>query len=143
MEKEVFDKYVKAGGIGSRIKKEVLGSIRPGMKILDLAEMIEKRIVELGGLPAFPVNIGINEVTAHYTPQANDARVISEGDLVKIDQGIHVDGYVADMAYTYCSKRHDYIETVERALGAALSTIKAGVRISEISQLSKARASGS
>ena len=133
MDQEILDKYIKAGKIGSQVKSEIFPKIKPGMKILDLAEMIEKRIIGLGGLPAFPVNIGINEITAHYTPQSSDAREIKEGDLVKIDTGIHIDGYVADMAYTYCSEKHDYIETVENALSNALSVIRPGVKVSEIS----------
>lgn len=134
MDNEILEKYKKAGEIGSKIKEEVLERIKPGMKILELAEFIEKRIVELGGKPAFPVNIGINEITAHYTPKSDDSTIIKQGDLVKIDQGIHVDGWVADMAYTYCSEKNEMVKAVERALEAGLKTVKPGVRISEISE---------
>ena len=134
MDSETLEKYKKAGKIGSKIKEEVLERIKPGMKILELAEFIEKRILELGGKPAFPVNIGINDITAHYTPKFDDATVIKLGDLVKIDQGIHVDGWVADMAYTYCSEKNELIKVVEKALEAGIKIIRMGVKISEISQ---------
>lgn len=134
MDSETLGKYRKAGEIGSKIKKEVLGKMKPGMRILELAEFIEKRILELGGKPAFPVNIGINDFTAHYTPKFNDETVIKPGDVVKIDQGIHVDGWVADMAYTYCSEKNELIKAVENALEAGIKAVKVGVKISEISQ---------
>ena len=134
MDQETLKKYRKAGRIGSRIKEEVLERIRPGMRILELAEFIEKRIFELGGKPAFPVNIGINDITAHYTPGFNDETAIKDGDVVKIDQGIHVDGWVADMAYSYCSEKNELIKAVEKALEAGIKLAKPGVRISEISK---------
>jgi methionyl aminopeptidase len=134
MDSEVLGKYKKAGEISKQVKKEVLEKIKPGMKILELAEFIEKRILELGGKPAFPVNIGINDITAHYTPKSGDETVIKPGDLVKIDHGIHVDGWVADMAYTYCSEKNELIKVVENALHAGIKVIKPGVKISEISQ---------
>lgn len=133
MDSETLEKYRKAGEISKQVKKEVLERIKPGMRILELAEFIEKRILELGGKPAFPVNIGINDITAHYTPKSDDATVIKAGDLVKIDQGIHVDGWVADMAYTYCSEKSELIKVVEKALETGVKTIRMGVKISEIS----------
>lgn len=134
MDSETLEKYKKAGEISKQVKKEVLEKIKPGMKILELAGFIEKRILELGGKPAFPVNIGINDITAHYTPQFNDSTIIKPGDIVKIDQGIHVDGWVADMAYTYCSGKNELIKAVEKTLEAGIKVIKPGVKISEISQ---------
>ena len=134
MDSETLEKYKKAGEISKQIKKEVLEKIKPGVKILELAGFIEKRILELGGKPAFPVNIGINDITAHYTPKSDDNTIIKAGDLVKIDQGIHMDGWVADMAYTYCSGKNELIKAVENALEAGIKVIRPGVKISEISQ---------
>lgn len=134
MENEILEKYVKAGKISSQVKGEVLEKIKPGMKILELSEFIERRIVELGGQPAFPVNIGLNDVTAHYTPRADEATAIKPGDLVKIDHGVHVDGWVADMAYTYCSEKSELIRVAEEALQAGIKAIRPGVKISEVSR---------
>jgi methionyl aminopeptidase len=133
MEKEILEKYLKAGRISAQMKREVLGKIKPGMKILELAEFIERRIAELGGKPAFPVNIGINEVTAHYTPKLGDSAIIKPGDLVKIDHGIQIEGYVADMAYTYCSGKNDLIEAAEQVLHAGIKVIRPGAKVAEVS----------
>jgi methionyl aminopeptidase len=134
MEGKILENYIKAGRISGQIKTEVLEMIKPGMNILELTEFIEKRIADFGGKPAFPVNIGINEVTAHYTPKTGDTTTIQAGDLVKIDHGVHVDGWVADMAYTYCSEKSDLITVVEKALEAGIKVIKPGAMVSEISQ---------
>jgi methionyl aminopeptidase len=131
---EILEKYKKAGEISAKIKNEVLKKIKPGMNILELAEFIEKRIFELGGKPAFPVNIGINDVTAHYTPKFDDATSIKEGDVVKIDHGVHIDGWIADIAYTYCSEKNDLIKVAEKALEEGIKAIRIGAKICEISQ---------
>lgn len=133
MEKGIMESYIRAGKIGAKIKGEVLKMIKPGMKILEIAEFIEKRTSDLGGATAFPVNIGINDITAHYTPSPGDATVIKEGDLVKIDQGIHVNGYVADMAYTYCSRKNEMIRVVESALKNGIKAVRPGAKIKDIS----------
>jgi len=134
MDEKILENYLKAGRIAAQVKQEILQTIKPGMKIIDLAEAIEKRIFELGGKPAFPVNIGINEIAAHYTPSINDNRQIAPGDLVKIDFGVHVDGYMSDLAFTYCSEKNELIEAAEKALETGLAVIKPGIKVSEISQ---------
>ncbi len=134
MKEHILEKYRKAGQVSAGIKKEILEIVKPGMKILDLAERIEKMTTERGCGIAFPVNIGINEITAHYTPVYNDETVIEKGDLVKIDQGLHMDGYVSDMAYTYCTEPHEYIKAAEEAVKAAIDVIKPGIGVSEISK---------
>ena len=63
---------------------------------------VEDSIFEKSAKPAFPVNISINEIAAHYTPSHTDERVIETVYLVKIDIGNQRDGYIGDMAFTYC-----------------------------------------
>jgi methionyl aminopeptidase len=133
MQQEVLEKYKKAGMIVAEIKQEVLKIIKPGIKLLDLADLIEDKIRQKAGLPAFPVNISVNEIAAHYTPSVNDTRIINPGDLVKIDIGAHIDGYIGDLAFTYCSESNPLIFGAEKALEAAIKIIKPGVTISEIS----------
>ena len=132
MEPEVLEKYRKAGKICADVKKEILKKIKPGMPILELAEYIEKGVSEKGGQPAFPVNISINEVAAHYTPTLNDETKIQAGDLVKIDIGVHVDGYIGDMAFTYCSEPSPLVEGSEKVLEKVIGIIKPGVTLAEI-----------
>ncbi|RLI98606.1 MAG: type II methionyl aminopeptidase [Candidatus Aenigmatarchaeota archaeon] len=132
MEKEVMDKYLKAGRICAEVRKKVESSIGVGMKLIDLANMVDNLISEKGGRPAFPVNISMNENAAHYTPPAGDTTEICEGDLVKVDIGVHIDGYIGDMAFTYCSEKNPLVDAVNNILADAIKVIKPGVTVSEI-----------
>jgi methionyl aminopeptidase len=135
MEKEVLDKYLKAGRICATVKKEALRVMKPGVRILEIAELIEGRIAELGGRHAFPVNISINEIAAHYTPCFNDTMEIKEGDLVKVDIGAHVDGYIGDMAFTYCSGKSDLIRANEKILQAGIKAVRPGILVSDLGNI--------
>jgi len=134
MDKEILEKYLKAGRICAEIREEISGMLKPGAKLLAIAETVDRKIHEKGAKPAFPVNISVNEVVAHYTPSFNDARVINPKDLVKIDIGVHVDGYIGDMAFTYCSEPNSLVKCSEQCVQAAIDVVKPGVTVSEISQ---------
>lgn len=132
MEKEVLDKYKKAGRIVAEVRQNISKMLKPGLKILDLANRVDDLIEKKGAKPAFPVNISINEVAAHYTPSFGDTKEIEEGNLVKIDIGVHIDGYIGDMAFTYCSQPNHLIKASEKVLEKAIKIIKPGVSIAEI-----------
>lgn len=135
MEKEILEKYRKAGRIAAEVRQEIEKKIRPGLKLLDLAGMIEALIEQKGGKPAFPVNISLNEIAAHYTPAVADIRVIEPGDLVKIDVGAHIDGYIGDLAFTCCSEKSPLIDCAWKVLENAVKIIKPGVSVAEISEV--------
>ncbi len=132
----MLEKYERAGEIVRKVKEEVVKLVKPGVKLLEVAEFVENRIVELGGKPAFPCNISINSDAAHFTPKRNDERVFKEGDIVKIDIGAHVDGYIADSAITIDLGDHeDLVECSKRALEKAIEVVHAGVNTAEIGEV--------
>jgi len=135
MEENNFEKYIEAGRILTESKAEVLKILRPGVKILEIAEFIEKKIVEKGGSPAFPVNISIDDVAAHYTPITGDMREIKDGEIVKIDLGVQVDGFIADSAVTYCSEKNILVEAVEKSLEEVVKALKPGLEVREIADI--------
>src|SRR3989304_3159521 len=90
------EKILKAGKIASETKKYARVIAKKGMPLLELAEKIEAKIIELGGKLAFPVNLSIDDVAAHYTP-SHDDKAVAHG-LLKIDLGVHIDGWIADTA---------------------------------------------
>ena len=94
----MIEMYKKSGEIVSKIRSMAVDHVKADMKILDLVEYVEDNIIEMGGKPAFPCNVSINEVTAHYTSPPGDESIVKMGDLVKIDLGAHIDGYIADSA---------------------------------------------
>ena len=92
------EKIIKAGKIASQVRENARQFIKKGMPLLEIAEKIENEIVKLGGKPAFPTNLSINEIAAHYTPSYDD-KTIATG-LLKIDLGVHINGYIADTAFS-------------------------------------------
>ena len=88
-----------------------------------------------GAEPAFPVNLSLNEFAAHYTPQHNDETKISGDDVLKIDVGAHIDGYIADTAITVDFGQHDgLLKAAKDALAAAVDLVKPGAAIGDISK---------
>jgi methionyl aminopeptidase len=137
MEKEILDNYKKAQAISDQVMEFARSLAKENAKALDVAEKIEKKIKELGGKIAFPVNISVNENAAHYTPDVNDSLLLKENDLVKIDVGVHCDGYIWDKAFSVCigKKTHPLIEASEKGLQEALKLIKPGTKVFEISEV--------
>ncbi|VVB59298.1 Methionine aminopeptidase [uncultured archaeon] len=137
MDSHILDCYIRAGKIASIVREKSKKWIFEGAKLLDAAQNIESEIVSLGGGLAFPVNISLNEIAAHYTPTENDEKVFSREDIVKIDIGVHVDGYIADTAasiYLGSDKRKiALLDASKNALNSAISIINPGIKISEVS----------
>lgn len=130
--------YIKSGEIARKAREYGRTLVKEGAKYLDIAEKIEAEIIELGGKPAFPVDVSINHVAAHDCPLYNDERVIKKGDVVKLDIGAHVNGKVTDTAVTvevYSDKYKKLIEASEVALKKAIEICKPGVKIREIGKV--------
>ena len=127
MDTKIFDSYVKSG----RILKDIFEAlrVRPGDRVVDIADTVENEITRKGAMPAFPANISINDVAAHYTPVPNDGIVVEEGDLVKVDLGAQIDGYIADAAVTFCSEKNDMVVAARNAVNAALKLMVPGKKI--------------
>lgn len=132
--KEEYDNCIKAGKIASEVVKYAKSMIKPGMSMLKIAEEIESKIAELKGKPAFPVNLSINEIAAHSTPSYNDVSLSS--GLLKVDIGVHIDGSIADTAFSIdldkTEENKKLIESAELALKKATEKINLGVQLREI-----------
>ncbi|MDV0447891.1 Methionine aminopeptidase 1, mitochondrial [Methanosarcinaceae archaeon Ag5] len=130
---ETLEKYRAAGKIHQQVMKDAREKIKVGMSIYEYAVYIDQRIIELGGLSAFPVNISMNADAAHDTPLFEDTRIFGQ-DVIKIDVGIHVDGYIADGAMTIdlSGKQSALVKASEEALKAAIDTAKAGATTNQI-----------
>ena len=92
MDPEAWEKLQLAGKVGADALRLAMSLAKDGARFLDIAEKVEARIGQLGAKPAFPVNICINEVAAHYSPTHDDPLVLRRGQVVKIDIGAHIDG---------------------------------------------------
>ncbi len=137
LSEEDFRRLLAAGDIARRIKRELGKIAKPGARVRDIAEAIEARIRDLGGSPAFPVNISIGSTAAHYTPTVSDNSVLPESGLVKIDFGVHIDGMIVDTAYTVDldDTYRVLVEAAREALDRALSIVKPGVALREVGKV--------
>jgi methionyl aminopeptidase len=129
---EQYEKHREAGEILAEVRDEAAGMVEIGVSHLEVAEWAEDRIRDLGGEPAFPVNISIDEEAAHATPSVDDDSTFGE-EMVNLDIGVHVDGWLADTAVTVdLSGNPDLKDASAEALDAALETVEAGVQTGEI-----------
>jgi methionyl aminopeptidase len=130
---EAIKKTVRAGKILRQVREEAIKLVKPDTKLLEVAEFVENRIRQLGAEPAFPCNISLNSDAAHFTPKRQDERTFKEGDIVKLDIGTHIDGYIADTAVTVdLGDNNELVKASEDALKRAIKTVHAGVDTAEI-----------
>ena len=131
---EPFEALREAGKIASEVRDTTLAEIKPGMKVEYICDTVNQRVEALGGKMAFPCNVDIDHVAAHYCAPLNDKTVIPERSLVKLDVGVHVDGYIADTAKTVCfDPELDYlVEAAQAGLNAAINTIRPGIKANEV-----------
>lgn len=144
----MIDSYIKAGKLASKIRDEASKMIKDGTLVIDLVEYVESEILKTGAEIAFPCNVSINEYAAHYTSPAGDKTAFKAGDMVKLDLGAMIDGYIADTAVTVLASgnmdenytqdeinlHEEIIEASAAGLEAAIATARAGIEISKIGE---------
>ncbi|PSP95471.1 type II methionyl aminopeptidase [Halobacteriales archaeon QS_4_62_28] len=132
LDDEEYEKHREAGEILAEVRDEAAEMVDVGVSHLEVAEWAEDRIRELGGKPAFPVNISIDHEAAHATPSVDDDSTFGE-EMINLDIGVHIDGWLADTAVTVdLSGNDDLAAASAEALDAALETVEAGVDTGEI-----------
>ncbi len=89
-----------AGKIAARVRKHIASKVKPNASVLDLCMEADKMILDEGAIPAFPINISINNTAAHYTAMIDDTMKIPEKGVVKVDVGVAIDGFIADTAHS-------------------------------------------
>ena len=131
-----LDSFRAAGKIAGECREWARANIKPGVKIRDILETIESMIRERGGQPGFPAQSSRNHIAAHYCSAPDDSLTYQEGDCVKVDVGVHVDGYIGDTACTVDlstdGRWGNLIKASADALSAAIATVGAGVRVGDV-----------
>ena len=136
-DRDSLEKFRLSGRILRETREEMKTRVREKMLIIEVCEKTESLINKKGGKPAFPCNVSINEVAAHFTSPPNDERRIPEKSVVKVDLGVHVDGYVTDTAFTVCfnAEHKKMTDAAEFALKTATENIRAEMPTSKIGGL--------
>lgn len=134
--KSSLECYRAAGIILHSVLTDIRSHITPESRLLEIAELVESMIIDRGGLLAFPCNISLDNIAAHYTPSATEESSIGKS-VVKIDAGCHVNGFIADSAITVdlTEKHNSLVMASEEALRAAIDIIKPGINTREIGKV--------
>ena len=134
---DALEKFRLSGKILRETREEMKLFVRENMPIIKVCEKAEGLIRAKGGKPAFPCNVSINEIAAHYTSPPGDQKTIPEKSVVKVDIGVHVDGYVTDTAFTACFNPDHRLmtDTAEHALRTAVENVHAEMPVSRMGGL--------
>ncbi|MBS3168103.1 type II methionyl aminopeptidase [Candidatus Woesearchaeota archaeon] len=134
---ENLELWKKAGKITSEAREYGKTLLKEGTNLLEIANKIESLIEKKGGKIAFPVQLSKNNIAAHYTPLPNDETILEEGDVIKLDLGVHIEGCIGDSALTIEIKTKKYTELInasKEALTQAIKICKPGIKIWEIGE---------
>ena len=135
MDIDKLEKWKEAGKLAHDALHFGKKLIEEGKSMLDITEKIENYVYDNGGKLAFPTNLAINNVGAHWTPSTKTTEKFQKGDLVKLDVGVHIDGYIGDNALTVevgTEKYGKLIDTSREALNAAIEVAGPGINVGMI-----------
>ncbi|KAI3906151.1 hypothetical protein MKW92_031492 [Papaver armeniacum] len=150
---EVVTKYKSAAEIINKALQLVLTECKPKVKIVDLCEKGDAFIKEQTGKlykntkkkiergVAFPTCISVNNTVCHFSPLASDGTLLEEGDILKIDMGCHIDGFIAVVAHTHVlqegpvtGRAADVIAAANTAAEVALRLVRPGKKNKEVTE---------
>ena len=134
----------RASRVVAEVLQELKPRVKPGVTTAELDKFAERRVRELGAVPAFlgyrgypaTLCVSINEEIVHGIPSPK--RVIREGDIVSLDMGAVLEGFYGDAALTVAAggispEARRLMEVTSRSLDAALAAVKAGARLGDVS----------
>ncbi len=129
MDPDVHDKLRKAGRVSKEAKERAAAMVANGVALLDVAEGVEDYMRAHGCRPAFPTCISLDNIAAHYSPVHDDGLRFRRGNVVKLDLGAQIDGWIADTAVTVEVGTRNWtrlIEASELALQTAIEGVRSG-----------------
>jgi methionyl aminopeptidase len=137
MDEETLNKLKKAGKVAAEARDFGASLIKKGNSLLDVTKKVEDKILKLGGEMAFPPQISMNDIAAHYYPDADDETVF-QNQVCSLDVGVHIDGNIGgDTAVTVdlSGENEELVKASLEALNNALKIIKPGIKLFEIGKV--------
>jgi methionyl aminopeptidase len=146
-----LEKMRRAGRLAGRVLAELAKAVEPGITTKDLDRLAEKRIREAGAIPTFlgyrgytaTICASVNEEVVHGIPSAK--KVLRDGDILSIDIGATLDGFVGDTAATYpvgkiSNDRQALLDVTRESLEKGIAQARPGNRLGDISHAIQAHA---
>ena len=123
------EEYFRAGKIAGEARESVRKRSLLGMSLLEICDEVEGMFRKKGSEPAFPCCTSVNNTAAHYSAILDEEYVVKEGDIIKLDIGSHLNGYLVDTAVTisYNPEFDSLVQATEASLNAAIKATKEGV----------------
>lgn len=136
MNRKYKENFIKAGSLAKHIRQFGKALIKKGASYNDVIKKINEEIIKVGAIAAFPPQIALNEVAAHYLPNPNED-IIFEDQVVKLDIGVCYEGAIGDTATTVdlSGKNETLVKAAETALLNAINNIKVGMKVREIGKI--------
>ncbi|KAJ6812482.1 ERBB-3 BINDING PROTEIN 1-like [Iris pallida] len=150
---DVVTKYKSAAEIVNRALQLVLKECKPKAKIVDICEKGDAFIREHAGNMyknvkkkiergvAFPTCVSVNNILCHYSPLGGEEIFLEENDIVKIDMGCHIDGFIAVVAHTHVlqegpvtGRAADVIAAANTAAEVALRLVRPGKKNKDVTE---------
>lgn len=136
----------KAGIIHKMIRRDIRPILKPGLNLYDLANYINERtryyvrksnIMQCNDGIAFPPVLSRNNVIAHYSPNKIDKVTIQCNDNLKVDFGVHVNGWIVDSAFTFYFNAEYYTlhQATKEALDSAIKLVGIDQPINDVSSV--------
>lgn len=145
---EILRDLRESAEVHRQVRGDFMKWVKPGRSMIEIVQYIESgtRALIQGSNQstnrinrgwAFPTGVSLNHVAAHYTPNSNDRTILQQGDVMKVDFGVHVNGHIIDSAFTvaFDSKFDDLLEAVRASTEAGLAAAGVDVRMTEIGEI--------
>lgn len=136
MNQKYKQNFIQAGKLAKEVRAYGKSLLKKGASYLDVMGKIRHKIFELGALPAFPPQMALNDVAAHFLPMPDEDITFSD-QIIKLDIGVCYQGAIGDCAVTVdLSGNHQkLIDAAETALLNAEGSIRVGMPVREIGKI--------
>uniref|UniRef100_H2N0W2 Proliferation-associated 2G4, a n=1 Tax=Oryzias latipes TaxID=8090 RepID=H2N0W2_ORYLA len=138
----VVTKYKMGGDIANQTLRLVMEAAKPGVSVISLCEKGDAYIMAETGKLLRWTDISVNNCVCHFSPLKSDPDyTLKDGDLVKIDLGVHVDGFIANVAHSFVvgeqpatGRKADVIKAAHLCAEAALRLVKPGNQNTQVTE---------
>jgi methionyl aminopeptidase len=137
MDSKIIKILQKSGTINNKTHKFAKKFIKPDLSIYEIGTKIDDYIIEQGGFPAWPVNLSVNNQAAHNSYGKDNDYKLDENDVLKVDIGVSIDGYITDASQTIIfNKNHEKLrECTFKALESSKKYLEENYKTAKISKI--------